>query len=82
MTLTLQDTSSTPETTCPVRILLLAIQTLTEPNYAQVVARNPASKLFTCWNCTTNGDGFMIDKDENIPWFVSTLMGLVADIHV
>lgn len=48
----------------------------------QVIARNPASKLFICGdNCTTaNGNGFVINQEAMIPWFAQTLWSAIANI--
>ncbi len=51
-------------------------------SFAQrVVARNPRSRLLACANCTAaDGNAFLVDQNENIPWFVDTLMAAVAQL--
>jgi len=48
----------------------------------EIVSRNPASKLFVCWDeCkTANGNGFVINQESMIPWFAQTLWGAIKDI--
>jgi hypothetical protein len=49
----------------------------------EVIARNPASRLFVCGaSCVLNGNPFLLDQNENIPWFCSTLMQAVQGITV
>ena len=48
----------------------------------QVVARNPLSKLFVCYNCTTDYNSFLVDQNSNIPWFATTLMEAVGHIRI
>jgi len=51
-------------------------------NLNAIISRNPNSQLFTCWNCTTDHNGFIINQNENIPWFATTMMGAVGGITV
>ncbi len=48
----------------------------------QVIARNPSkSRLFECTNCTAaNGNSFLVNQNENIPWFVNTMVAAVRDL--
>lgn len=54
----------------------------TMANDQEIVARNPNSQLYVCWNCTTGGNGFVINQNSNIPWFADTLMGAVGHLTV
>lgn len=46
----------------------------------QVIARNPLSRLVVCTNCS--GYSFVMDQQDNIPWFAQTLMSNVGDITI
>lgn len=56
----------------------------TMTNDLAIVARNPASKLFVCWDeCkSANGNGFLLDQNSMVPWFAQTLWGAIQNITV
>ena len=69
--------------------LLLYTRNATISAANTIVARNPSlSKLFLCNECNqgpTSGNtynSFLVDQNENIPWFVDTLMTQVGNIAI
>jgi hypothetical protein len=49
----------------------------------QVIARNPQrNKLVLCFNCSQDGNGFIMDQEYNIPWFANTMMQSLASLNI